>query len=181
MGRGTGLGLASVYGIVKGHDGYIDVESEPGRGTIFSIYIPVTEEKVKEAVKPAGQIMTGTETVLLVDDEERVMNAGTKVLKRLGYTVLEARSGAEAVDIYTENKDKIDFVLLDMVMPNMGGGEAYDKMKEINPKVRVLLFSGYSLDSEAREILARGCDAFIQKPFGMRELSQKIREVLDKK
>ena len=109
------------------------------------------------------------------------MDVGTKLLEKLGYTVLEARSGKEAIEIYKENKDKIALVLLDMVMPRMGGGEAYDRMKEINPNVKVLLSSGYDIDSEAKEILARGCDAFIQKPFGMKELSQNIKEILDKK
>jgi CheY-like chemotaxis protein len=106
---------------------------------------------------------------------------GTKVLKRLGYTVLEAKGGREAVEIYKANKDKIDLVLLDVVMPRMCGGEAYDRMKEINPDVKVLLSSGYSIESQAKEILARGCDAFIQRPFSMKELSQAIREILDKK
>ncbi|MCK4729668.1 MAG: response regulator [Desulfobacterales bacterium] len=181
MGRGTGLGLASVYGIIKGHGGYIDVESEPGRGTTFSIYLPATEEKVEKTVKPTEEIVEGAGTILLVDDEDRIMDVGTKLLKRLGYTVLEARGGREAVEIYKDNKDKIDLVILDMVMPRMGGGEAYDRMKEINPNVKVLLSSGYSIESQAKEILARGCDAFIQKPFGMQDLSVRIREILDKK
>jgi nitrogen-specific signal transduction histidine kinase/ActR/RegA family two-component response regulator len=178
MGRGTGLGLASTYGIIKGHGGYIDVESEKDRGTTLTVYLPATEKKVVETVKPSEEIVKGTETILMVDDEERVLDAGVMVLKRLGYTVLEARGGKEAVEIYKDNKDRIDLVILDMVMPRMGGGEAYDKMKEINPDVKVLLSSGYSIDSQAKEILARGCDAFIQKPFGMREMSQKIKEVL---
>jgi CheY-like chemotaxis protein len=113
--------------------------------------------------------------------EDRVIDVGTKVLKKLGYTVLEARSRKEAIQIYKENKDKIALVLLDMVMPDVGSGEAYDRMKEIKPNVKVLLSSGYDIDSEAKKTLACGCDAFIQKPFGMREVSQKIREILDKK
>jgi signal transduction histidine kinase len=181
MGRGTGLGLASVYGIIKGHAGYIDVDSGPGRGTTFTIYLPATDEEVEKTIEPAQQMVKGNGTILLVDDEDRVIDVGTKVLKKLGYTVLEARSGKEAIEIYKENKDKIALVLLDMVMPHMGGGEAYDKMKEINPKVKVLLSSGYDIDSEAKEILARGCDAFIQKPYGMQGLSVRIREILDKK
>ena len=181
LGRGTGLGLASAYGIIKGHGGYIDVESEKGRGTTFTVYLPATEKKVEKTVTTPVPIIKGTETVLFVDDEARIIDVGTKELKKLGYTVLEARDGRAAVKIYRDNKDKIDLVILDIVMPHMGGGEAYDRMKGINPKVKVLLSSGYSIDSQAKELLQRGCDAFIQKPFSINELSQKIREVLDKK
>ena len=181
MGRGTGLGLASVYGIIKGHGGYIDVESRKRQGTAFAVYLPATERKVETTRISAERIAKGTETILLVDDEESVLGVGVQMLKRLGYTVLGAKDGREALKIYEENKGQIGLVILDMVMPRMGGGEAYDKMKEINSNVRVLLSSGYSIDSQAKEILARGCDGFIQKPFGVREVSEKIREILDKK
>jgi CheY-like chemotaxis protein len=180
-GRGTGLGLASVYGIIKAHAGYIDVESEKGKGTTFSMYLPATEKKVKKAVEPAEQVIEGSGTVLLVDDEEVVLEVGIRLLNKLGYTVMEAKSGRKAVELYEENKDSIDVVLLDMVMPDIGGGEAYDRMKEIDPNVKVLLSSGYSIeDAGIKEILDRGCDAFIQKPFNMKELSQSIRQVLKK-
>ena len=181
MGRGTGLGLASVYGIVKGHAGYIEVESEKSVGTTFSIFLPSSKKKVQKVVKAAQEVIEGTETVLLIDDEEVILEVGKHLLEAMGYRVLTARDGKEAVEIYKDNRDKIDLVILDMVMPHMGGGEAYDKMKEISPNVKVVLSSGYSIESQAKEILARGCDAFIQKPFGIRELSQKIRGVLQKK
>jgi CheY-like chemotaxis protein len=181
MGRGTGLGLASVYGIVKGHGGYIDVESEKGCGTTFSIYFPATQKKAEKTVETDEQIIKGSETVLLVDDEEMALEVGGELLKKLGYSVLGAEGGREAVEIYEANKDTIDLVLLDIVMPGMGGGKVYDRMKEINPNVKVLLSSGYSIDGEAREILDRGCDAFIQKPFNIQELSQGLKSVLEKR
>ena len=181
IGRGTGLGLASAYGIIKGHAGYVDVESKKGHGTTFSIYLPSAKKEVQKVVKTAQEVIEGRETILLVDDEEIIVELGRDMLEAMGYRVLTARDGKEAVEIYKDNKDEIDLVILDMVMPRMAGGKAYDKMKEIDPNVKVLLSSGYSMDSEAKEILARGCDAFIQKPFGMEGLSQKIREVLQKK
>jgi signal transduction histidine kinase/ActR/RegA family two-component response regulator len=180
LARGTGLGLASVYGTVKGHGGYIDVESKKGHGTIFSIYLPASEKRVEEPAKSAEKIIEGSGTILLVDDEEIVLDVGVQLLKALGYTVLEAKGGREAVEIYRERKDKIDMVLLDMIMPGMGGAEAYDRMKEINPEIKVLLSSGYSIDGQATEILERGCNGFIQKSFNMKELSRGIREILDK-
>jgi len=179
LSKGTGLGLSSAYGIIKAHSGYIDVDSEKGYGTTFKIYLPASEKSAKKPVKSAGQIIEGRGTILLVDDEEMVLDVGVQLLKALGYTVLEARSGKEAVALYRENKNKIDMVLLDMIMPDMGGGQAYDRMKEINPNVRGLLSSGYTIDGQATEILERGCDGFIQKPFNMKELSRSVRNILN--
>jgi len=180
LGKGTGLGLASVYGIIKAHGGYIDVESKKGSGTTFKIYLPGAEKKVETVAKSARQIIEGSETVLLVDDEPMVLEVGINMLKKLGYTVLEAKGGREAVKVYEANKDKIDLVILDMIMPDRGGGETYDQMKEIDPTVTVLLSSGYSIDGQATEILERGCNGFIQKPFTVKELSGRIRETLEK-
>ena len=180
LAEGTGLGLASVYGIIKAHGGYIDVDSEEGKGTTFEIYLPASEEKVTEEKMLTDEIMKGKGTVLLVDDEEIVLDAGEQMLRKLGYEVLLAKSGQEALELYKKNQDRIDLVLLDMVMPGVGGGKTYDRLKEINPKIKVLLSSGYSIDGQAKEIMKRGCDGFIQKPFNLGQLSQSIRKILDK-
>jgi len=180
LGRGSGLGLASVYGIIKGHDGYIDVESEKGLGAIFSIYLPASEKSIQKTLEIPERIMEGNENILLVDDEALVINVGVQLLKKLGYTVLEAQSGREAIKIFMEDNHAIDMVILDMVMPDMSGGEVYDRIKRIDSNVKVLLSSGYSIDGQATEILKRGCEGFIQKPYSMEDFSKKIREVLNK-
>jgi PAS domain S-box-containing protein len=178
-GRGTGLGLASAYGIIKGHGGYIDVASRKGHGASFIIYLPASKKRVREAFKYADRPVEGTETVLLVDDEEAIREVGEELLDAMGYRVLLAGDGKEAIEVYEKYGDKIDIVLLDIVMPHMGGSEVYERMKDINPNIKVLLLSGYSIDGEAAEILDRGCDGFIQKPFTMKELSGKIREIME--
>jgi len=181
MGRGTGLGLASAYGIIKNHGGFINVYSEKGHGATFTIYLPASEKEVIEEKKPAGETVSGTETVLFVDDEDMIIEVAEELFERLGYKVLTAGSGREAIETYEKNKERIDMVLLDMVMPDMSGGETYDKLKKINPDIKILLASGYSMNGQATEIMDRGCSGFIQKPFKMRELSQKLREILDEK
>jgi CheY-like chemotaxis protein len=180
MGRGTGLGLASVYGVIKSHSGFMDVYSKKGEGTTFDIYLPASEKKVLEETKLLENVLDGAETLLLVDDEAMIIDVGKQLIERMGYNVLTARSGIEAIEIYEKNSDKIDIVVLDMIMPGMGGGETYDRLKEINSDIKVLLSSGYSIDGRATEILEGGCDGFIQKPFNMKDLSKKIREIIDK-
>ncbi|MEE9402721.1 MAG: PAS domain S-box protein, partial [Desulfobacteria bacterium] len=180
MGRGTGLGLASAYGIMKAHGGYIDVDSRKGQGTTFSIYLPASEKKIEEVVRHTDRLIRGSETVLLVDDEDTIREVGQELLEAMGYRVLMASDGKEAIELYKKDRNDIDMVLLDMVMPNMGGGDAYDRIKEINPDIKVLLSSGFSIDGEATQILERGCNGFIQKPFTMKELSTKIRGILGK-
>jgi CheY-like chemotaxis protein len=180
MGRGTGLGLASAYGIIKAHGGYVDVESAKGRGTILSIYLPASDEEVEKEKEFYGDILRGAETVLFVDDEDMIINVGDKMLKEMGYTVLLAKNGKDAIEIYEAKKDEIDMVILDMIMPDVGGGKTYDLLKQINSDIKVLLSSGYSIDGQAKEILNRGCNGFIQKPFSIKSLSQEIREILDK-
>ena len=180
MGRGTGLGLASVHGIVKNHEGYIDVESEEGVGTTFKVYFPATDEidDRDDEDRSLREIPKGTESILLVDDERMIIEVGQELLEAMGYGVLTALDGKEAVETYRSNHESIDLVILDMIMPGMNGGDVYDRVKAINPDIKVLLSSGYSEQGQAEEILARGCDGFIQKPFHINELSQSIRKVL---
>jgi CheY-like chemotaxis protein len=181
VGRGTGLGLASAYGIIENHGGIINVYSAQGQGTTFTIYLPSTQGLVSEQGPEETQreIKKGNETLLLVDDEAVIIGVGQDMLTALGYEVMLARSGQEAIDVYKENKEKIALIILDMIMPDMNGGHAYDILKEINPNIMVLLSSGYSIDGQASEILERGCNGFIQKPFSMSQLSEAIRNILD--
>jgi two-component system cell cycle sensor histidine kinase/response regulator CckA len=183
VGRGTGLGLSSVYGIVKGHGGYVFVESEKGVGSTFSICFPASEKRVQELTKDAEEapVIKGDETILIVDDEETSLDAGVKMLQLLGYKVFEAKGGKEALNLYEENKDKIALVILDLIMPDMGGRAVYESMKEINSDLKILLTSGYLMDEEWARILEKKCDDFMQKPFSMHELSVKIRELLSRK
>jgi len=178
FGKGTGLGLASAYGIIKSHGGYIDVESSPNLGTTFFIYLPTTEQEVHLADETDHSVVEGSGNILLVDDEEMILNVGGSLLNRLGYSTLKAHNGWEAIEIFSKQNNNIDLVILDLIMPEIGGGDVYEKLKDIDPKVKVLLSSGYSIDGQANDILDRGCNGFIQKPFSIKELSEKINEIL---
>jgi PAS domain S-box-containing protein len=180
MGRGSGLGLASIYGIIKNHHGFINVYSEKGHGTTFNIYLPALVKEV-ERNKKVLRAAKGNETILIVDDEDAVISVCRELLETLGYKVITSSSGKDAVEIYRSRKEEIDIVILDMIMPDMGGGEAFALMKIINPNIRVILSSGYSLNGQAADIMKQGCKTFIQKPFSIDELSKKVREVLDLK
>ncbi|MCF8128156.1 MAG: PAS domain S-box protein [Deltaproteobacteria bacterium] len=179
QGSGTGLGLASTYGIIRSHGGFVHVYSEIDHGSTFNLYLPAFEKDFIEEKKPEDEAMRGSETVLFVDDEEMIAEVVEDWLQRLGYTALIAQNGREAVRMYEENKDRIDIVVLDMIMPDMSGGETFMWLKGINPDVKVLLSSGYSIDGKATEIMNQGCKGFIQKPFKMKELSKKLRDILD--
>ncbi|MDJ0810037.1 MAG: PAS domain S-box protein [Desulfobacterales bacterium] len=179
LGRGTGLGLASAYGIIKGHGGYIDVDSQRGYGTTFFVYLPASSRKVEEIGYKDQSVIQGSGCILVVDDEPSVLDISGRMLKKLGFQVLEACSGRDAIRVFRENLAKIDLVILDMIMPDLGGGEVYDRMRDIQPGVKAILATGYSIDGEAARILKRGCDGVIQKPFSIDRLSRMIHEVLE--
>ncbi len=177
-GRGTGLGLASAYGIIKNHDGIITVYSEVGHGTTFNIYLPLSDKEAYQETPLEGRLIKGSETVLLVDDEEMILEVGQAMLEKLGYRIVVAAGGEQAIDVVKRKGDEIDLVILDLIMPGMNGGKVFDRIKEIRPQMPVMLSSGYAINGHADEIMKRGCNGFIQKPFNITVLSQKVRKVL---
>lgn len=183
VGEGTGLGLASAYGILRNHGGAIYARSEPDWWTTVSFLIPALAGSALNDFpedKPLEEIEVGNETILLVDDEPMIIEVGSQLLEQLGYRVYTAEGGKEAIEVYRQYKDTIDLVILDMIMPDMNGAECFEQIREIKPSVKVLLSSGYSIDGQATEILKRGCNGFIQKPFNLIQMSRKIREILDR-
>lgn len=180
-GEGTGLGLATVYGIVKAHQGHITVHSQVGKGSEFKVYLPAMEGKrtvANDAVQenPAG----GTETILLVEDSAWLLTVGRKMLEELGYTVRSASNGEEALQIYRAHQDEVALVLTDLVMPKIGGQELYEMLRQINPTVRALLMSGYGLEETVADLRAKGAKGFVQKPFDLNDLSDAVRQALDR-
>jgi two-component system cell cycle sensor histidine kinase/response regulator CckA len=180
-GKGTGLGLATVYGIVKQSGGSVFVYSEPGRGATCKIYLPLVDEPLTplEASKPIIEPVHGTETILLVEDEESVRELVSKVLQRNGYTILEARHGEEAVELCDKHVGDIHLLVTDVVMPRMSGREVAEKLLPTRPKMKVLYLSGYTDDEVVRHGVLESMTAFLQKPFTPDALARKVRDVLD--
>ncbi len=189
--EGRGLGMAAAYGIVKNHDGWISVDSELGQGTTVKIYLPaiesvqtrpaglpVAETPVKEDPKPKTELIKGTGTILVIEDEEPVMKVSRIILEKMGYSVLEARTGQEAVDVVKTFDGHIDLAMLDILLPDMSGNDICPLIMEARPDLKVIVFSGYSIDGPAREILNAGAEDFIQKPFAMADLSEKLKKIL---
>jgi two-component system, cell cycle sensor histidine kinase and response regulator CckA len=181
-GRGTGLGLSVVYGIIRQHEGLVHVYSELGLGTTFKIYLPTTERITKSAEKmPLTVPPGGTETILLAEDEPMVRDLAIRTLQRAGYRVVAASNGEETCELFKLHAKEIDLLLLDVVMPKLGGREAFDRIRETHPDVRVLFCSGYSGNSlEAGYFQVEGLQ-LLQKPYGANDLLLKVRELLDKK
>jgi CheY-like chemotaxis protein len=157
----------------------INVYSETGHGTTFTIYLPASEKEVVMEKAVDETVLRGTETILLVDDEKMILDVSKDMLEFLEYRIYIAGSGQEAIAVYREKRNDIDLVILDMIMPGISGGETFDRLREINPEIRVLLSSGYSINGHAQQILNRGCNGFLQKPFHLEKLSRKVREMLD--
>ncbi len=175
--RGTGLGLASAYGIIKNHNGFITAFSEVGSGSTFTIYLPFSNRLPDEKIAVEADIAKGSETILLVDDEKMIIDVGQALLTELGYHVLIAEGGKQALEIIANGKETIDLVILDLIMPGMDGGATFEAIRDVHPLLPVILSSGYAVDGLASEILHKGCNGFLQKPFTLSELSQKIRSV----
>jgi len=177
VGKGTGLGLVTVYGIIKNHRGYIYCDSICNEGTTFTVYLPVSEKYITKE-KEEQTVKKGNEMILMIDDEEEILNMTKLQLENFGYKVLIANDGDTAVEIYKKKKNDIDLVLLDVIMPNKTAKDTYKDLKEINPDVKILLISGLGQYGKATEILNIGANDFIQKPFKMHELTKHIYKVL---
>ncbi len=179
-GKGSGMGLAMVYGIVKNHGGFLSVESVPNEGTEFRLLLPASAREARPAAEPAREepAARGTETILFVDDEESLQSLADQMLSRLGYRVLTAGNGADAVRIFRERHPEIAVVILDLVMPGMGGEEAFRQLKEIDPSARILLSSGYAMEGRPRSLLAAGAAGFLQKPYRLGDLGAALRRVI---
>jgi two-component system, cell cycle sensor histidine kinase and response regulator CckA len=181
VGRGTGLGLAMVYGIVKSHDAHITCDSQPGAGTAFSIYFPAVEaESGPLETKPAGDEKPsgGNETILLVDDETTLLDLGCDMLSRFGYKVMTAGNGEDAIEIYRNHLGSIDLVILDLNMPGMGGHKCLQELRRIDGTAKILIASGCSFDEKMRETLRSWDCRFIGKPYRLQDVLKNVKEVL---
>ena len=180
--QGRGLGMASAYGIVKNHDGWISVYSELGQGTVVQIYLPAVDFHVKAVKKPKIEPAKNGGTILVIEDDEIVLNVSRAMLKKMGYRVLEAKTGEDAIDVVKSFDGDIDLALLDIKLPDTEGGRLYPLIMKARPNLRVIVCSGYSVDGPAQQILDAGAEGFIQKPFSITNLWEKLKEVLgDKK
>ncbi|MFA5905204.1 MAG: response regulator, partial [Desulfobacula sp.] len=179
-GQGTGLGLATTYGIIKSHKGALNVESRPGKGSSFMFFLPAKKTKVEIPTEPEEKntIINGKGSILLVDDEKGVIEVCSEMLESLGYQVTAVSSGKEAIEVLGSGNDRMDLVILDLVMPRMSGQQAFEKIRAIDPDIKVMVSSGYSREEEIEKMMQKGCDGYILKPFDMATLSKKLDMVL---
>ena len=182
--QGRGMGMAAVYGIVKNHDGRISVDSELGKGTTVHIYLPAIRaesegQRVKAATQPDVELGTGEGTILMIEDEDVVIEVTQTMLERLGYRVMVAKTGKDAIHITETFDGRIDLALLDIKLPDMDGGKVYPLIMEARPDLKVIVFSGFAIEGPARKILDAGAEGFIQKPFALAILAEKLKEVLE--
>ncbi len=192
--NGTGLGLATVNNILKKHMSIIKVSSGQGKGTTFNIYIPASDKKLNKKTASGNKVIKGKGTILLIDDEDIIISIGSQLLKMMGYNVITAGNGKAGIEIFKKRWESYakkkpadprhpvpDLVILDMIMPDMNGKEVYDRLKEIKPDIRVLLSSGYSRTQAVDDILKKGGNGFVQKPFRIKDLSKAIRKIINNK
>jgi CheY-like chemotaxis protein len=181
VGKGTGLGLAMVYGIVKNHEGYILCYSEPETGTTFKIYLPAIEQEGdKDHPRDLeDQLQGGTETILLVDDEEYIRELGVELLGDAGYTVITATDGESGLELYRQKQEQIDLVILDLVIPGMGGKKCFEEVLKVNPRAKILIVSGYSANGPGKEAIEAGARDFVGKPFDVEHMLEVVRNILD--
>jgi CheY-like chemotaxis protein len=178
-GKGTGLGLATAYGIIKSHKGILKADSFPGRGSLFSIFLPAQETKADSMTEPgpAQTVICGKGNILLVDDEPGVIEVCSEMLTAMGYRVTAVTGGEEAIEAVKSTDKNFDMVILDLVMPGMDGEQAFEEIRRIKPYVRVLISSGYSKKEKIEQLVEKGCDGYILKPFDMVALSRKINSI----
>ena len=169
----------SAYGIIKNHGGIISVNSEIGYGTTFNIYLPISDREAQPKIYIDEKMVKGSITILLIDDEQMIIEVGKAMLEKLGYRVIAARGGEAAIKMISEIGSDIDLAILDMVMPGADGGWTFERLREIQPDLPVILSSGYAINGEANEIIRKGCKGFIQKPFTISELSRIVRHSLE--
>jgi PAS domain S-box-containing protein len=178
-GRGTGLGLASAFGIIKNHHGIITLTSKLGRGSSFYLYLPASDKKPEDEICSLDNLESGTETILLVDDESYIVDVGRMMLEGLGYSILTANGGKTALETFQKNNGKIELIILDLIMPDLDGEAVFNEIREIKPDMKVLFASGHYMVDQTQALLEKGDTDFIEKPFNLQQLSTKIRKLLD--